>query len=374
MAQRVTLFLSGDVMTGRGVDQILPHPSDPAIHEPYVRDAREYVALAEATNGPIPRCDDPTYIWGDAIQELEKARTDARIINLETAVTCEDTHWKGKGINYRMHPGNIECLTAAGIDACVLANNHVLDYGYAGLRDTVTLLRRHGLETTGAGEDAASARRPALVNVDGQHVIVLSVGATSSGIPPAWVATTDRPGVDLIDGLSKDTASEIVERIRRIKRPGDVAVVSIHWGGNWGYDVDDGQVQFAHWLVDGGVDIVHGHSSHHPRPIEVYNGKLVLYGCGDLINDYEGISGHEQFRGDLALMYFPILDSVTGRLDELRLSPMQIVKMRLSGASREDAAWLAEMVGRASAPFDARVTLGAQNQLELSWKSRETRH
>ncbi|MPZ20501.1 MAG: hypothetical protein GEV06_21695 [Luteitalea sp.] len=371
MTQRLTLSLCGDVMTGRGVDQILPHPSDPAIHEPYVQDAREYVALAEAANGPIPRTGDPTYLWGDALDELDEAGPQVRIINLETAVTCEDSHWKGKGINYRMHPQNIECLTAARIDVCVLANNHVLDYGYAGLSDTVTLLRRHGLETTGAGENAAGARQPALVDVDGRRVILLSLGATSSGIPPAWAATTDRPGVDLIDDLSEDTARGIVERVRRVKRSGDIAVASIHWGSNWGYDIEDEQIQFAHWLVDGGVDIIYGHSSHHPRPIEVYNGKLVLYGCGDLINDYEGISGHEEFRGDLALMYFPIVDNTTGRLHELRLSPMQIVKMRLSHASAQDSAWLVDAVSRASAPFDSRVTLAAENRLELSWKSQE---
>jgi poly-gamma-glutamate capsule biosynthesis protein CapA/YwtB (metallophosphatase superfamily) len=268
-----------------------------------------------------------------------------------------------------MHPGNIECLTAAGIDVCALANNHVLDYGYAGLSDTVTLLRRHGLETTGAGENAASARQPALVDIDRRRAIVLSVGATSSGLPPVWAATTDRPGVDLIDDLSKEAATRIVERIQRIKRPDDVAVVSIHWGGNWGYDVDDGQVQFAHWLVDGGVDIVHGHSSHHPRPIEIYKAKLVLYGCGDLINDYEGISGHEEYRGDLALMYFPVVDSATGRLQELQLTVMQIAKMRLNRASAEDAAWLAEVIGGASASFGSRITLAGANRLALAWRS-----
>jgi poly-gamma-glutamate capsule biosynthesis protein CapA/YwtB (metallophosphatase superfamily) len=369
MTRHLTLFLCGDVMSGRGVDQILPHPSDPTIHEPYVHDAREYVALAEAASGPIPRSEDPASIWGDAVDELIKARPQARIINLETAVTCGNAYWKGKGINYRMHPQNVQCLTAVRIDVCVLANNHVLDYGRAGLSDTVTLLRRHGLETAGAGEDAASARRPALVDVEGCRVVVFSVGAASSGIPPAWAATTDRPGVDLIDDLSADAAAGIVERIRRVKRAGDIAVVSIHWGGNWGYEVDDAQVAFAHWLVDGGADIVHGHSSHHPRPIEVYNGKLVLYGCGDLINDYEGIGGHEQFRSDLVLMYFPIVDTGTGRLHQLRLSPMHLARMRLNHASTEDAAWLADVISLISAPFHSRATLGADNRLELSWRS-----
>src|SRR5689334_3911408 len=129
----VTLFVCGDVMTGRGVDQILAHPCPPEIHESYVRDARDYVDLAEEANGPIARPVAAAYIWGDALQELEHVAPDARIINLETSVTTSEDFWRGKGIHYRMHPQNVTCLVAAGVDVCVLANNHVLDYGRAGL-------------------------------------------------------------------------------------------------------------------------------------------------------------------------------------------------------------------------------------------------
>ncbi|MBI4510255.1 MAG: CapA family protein, partial [Deltaproteobacteria bacterium] len=122
----VSLFLCGDVMTGRGVDQILRHPSDPLLHEPAVQDAREYVALAEEKNGPVPRNVDDTYIWGDALAELARAAPHARLVNLETSVTRSEDAWP-KGINYRMHPANVGCLTAAKVDACILANNHVLD-------------------------------------------------------------------------------------------------------------------------------------------------------------------------------------------------------------------------------------------------------
>ncbi len=76
-------------------------------------------------------------------------------------------------------------------------------------------------------------------------------------------------------------------------------VVSIHWGGNWGYGIPGEQRQFAHRLIDqAGVDVVHGHYSHHAKGIEVYHDKLILYGCGDFLNDYEGISGQERFRGE----------------------------------------------------------------------------
>ncbi len=115
-------------MIGRGVDQILPSPCPPKLYEEYVSSAQEYVRLAEAASGPIPRPVDPSYIWGDALAELEAHAPDARIVNLETSVTRSETA-EHKAINYRVSPQNAECLRAAGIDCCALANNHVLDWG-----------------------------------------------------------------------------------------------------------------------------------------------------------------------------------------------------------------------------------------------------
>jgi poly-gamma-glutamate synthesis protein (capsule biosynthesis protein) len=365
-AGEVTLFLCGDVMTGRGVDQILGCPSAPAIHEPYVRDARDYVALAERASGPIPRPVDARYIWGDALPELERVTPDARIINLETSITRHAEYREDKGINYRMHPANVACLTAARIDVCALANNHVLDYGRAGLEETLATLAAAGLKTAGAGRDLAEAQRPAtLERPGGQRVIVFSLGAEASGIPPAWAATESEPGVAFLKNVSDRTADELIDRIGRVKRPGDVVVVSIHWGSNWGYRVPRAHVRFAHRLIDGGADIVHGHSPHHPRPIEVYRDKLVLYGCGDFINDYEGIPDHERFRDDLVLMYFPRVDSHTGHLIALRMVPMHIQKMRLNQASPAQADWLRATLTRISGAFRARADRATDGSLLL---------
>ena len=96
----ITLFLCGDVMTGRGIDQVLPHPNDPGLHEPYVRSALRYVELAEARNGPIEKPVGFPYIWGDTLGEFKRVSPDLRIINLETAVTSSDDR-APKGINYR---------------------------------------------------------------------------------------------------------------------------------------------------------------------------------------------------------------------------------------------------------------------------------
>jgi poly-gamma-glutamate capsule biosynthesis protein CapA/YwtB (metallophosphatase superfamily) len=350
--QTVTLFLCGDVMTGRGVDQILWHPNAPELREPYVRDARDYVELAEEVNGPIPRPVDAHYIWGDALDELDLVAPDARIINLETTITTSDHFWPRKAIHYRMHPAHIACLTAARIDLCALENNHVLDFGYPGLLDTLDTLRAAGIRTTGAGCDLADAQRPAIVDLtEGRRIIVFSLGAESSGVPPVWAATPKRAGVDFLANFSDRSADRLLERVSRVARSGDVVVASIHWGSNWGYAVPGSYARFAHRLLDGNIALVHGHSSHHPRPIEIYKHKLVLYGCGDFLSDYEGISGHEEYRGDLALMYFATIDVATGELVALLVTPMRIRKMRATRASRAEAQWLCETLSRASEGF-----------------------
>src|SRR6266550_4542307 len=99
----VRLFLCGEVMCGRGIDQVLAHPCSPEICEHYVRSAEGYVLLAEQANGPIPRRNGSSYVWGAALGQLERMQPDARIINLETAVTRSHDR-ANKGINYRVSP------------------------------------------------------------------------------------------------------------------------------------------------------------------------------------------------------------------------------------------------------------------------------
>ena len=132
-------------------------------------------------------------------------------------------------------------------------------------------------------------------------------------------------------------------------------VVSIHWGPTWGYDVTADEVRFAHRLIDGGVDVIHGHSSHHPRPVEVYRGRLVLYGCGDAINDYEGIRGYEQFRGELRLLYLASVTAGTGMLAALHMVPMQAKNMRLRHASTADSRWMRTTLEQASRRFGSQI-------------------
>jgi poly-gamma-glutamate capsule biosynthesis protein CapA/YwtB (metallophosphatase superfamily) len=363
----VTLFLCGNVMLGRGVDQILPHPGDPELRERAVRDARIYVDLAVDVNGSFPRPVDWSSPWGDALELLADAGCDSRIINLETSITTSSEFARGKAVHYRMHPANVRAVGVVQPDVCVLANNHVLDFGRPGLLETLDTLAAAGLPAAGAGRSLREAESPATVPTpsSGGRVVIFAFGTPSSGIPTDWAATEDRPGVHLITTLTDAAADQLCRRAADVRQPGDLVVVSAHWGSNWGYEVEADQVRFAHRLVAGGVDVVHGHSSHHPRPIEVYHGKLILYGCGDLINDYEGISGHERYRDDLRLLYLPRLDPSSGRLLQLEMAPLQARQLRLNRASEGDAEWLRTTLDKVSRRFGSRVDRTADGMLTL---------
>jgi poly-gamma-glutamate synthesis protein (capsule biosynthesis protein) len=361
------LLLTGDVMCGRGIDQILARPGDPTLHERWAHSALDYVRLAEARSGLLPRRAGPAYVWGEMLEVFGEA--DVRVVNLETAVTEVGDPWPAKGIHYRMHPENAGCLTAAGIDIAVAANNHVMDWSLPGLRRTLEVLGRARIRVAGAGVDHAAAWTPASVSTPEGRVLVVAAGSPSSGIPPAWAAGDDRPGVALIGDLSERTVEAVAAQVRSHARPADTVVVSLHWGPNWGYRLPEDHRRFARGLIDrAGVHLVHGHSSHHPLGMEVYRGHLILYGCGDLLTDYEGIRGHEGYRGELGALYLPDLEAGSGRLRRLLMVPTEVRRFRLVHPAAADARWLAGILDRESSALGARIEeADGSGRLELRW-------
>lgn len=365
--REVGLWLTGDVMTGRGIDQVLPHPGCPRLYESYMHSAAGYVALAERETGPIPWPVDPAYIWGDALAEVDGQAPALRLINLETAITTSDDA-QPKGIHYRMHPANRGVLEVARVAGAVLANNHVLDWGRGGLLETLAVLEAAGIRPVGAGRDRAEASAPQRFTVPGGGLRLLAYGLPSSGVPLGWAAGETQPGINVLPELSPEALKTVGDAVARGREPQELAVVSLHWGANWGYEIPEAHRAFAHRLIDeAGVDLVWGHSSHHVLGIEVHHGKLILYGCGDLINDYEGITGHELFREDLALLYFPTLKFVDGTLAQLTMVPLQRRHFRLNRASKADVDWLCRRLDREGRRFGTRVRRDARGWLHLAW-------
>jgi poly-gamma-glutamate capsule biosynthesis protein CapA/YwtB (metallophosphatase superfamily) len=104
--------------------------------------------------------------------------------------------------------------------------------------------------------------------------------------------------------------------------------------------------------------------------MEVYRDRLILYGCGDLINDYEGISGHERYRSDLRLLYLATVARHTGELVALRMFPMRARRLRLEQASLADTDWLTRRMDRISGPFGVGIVPGPDGALHLRRRSR----
>ena len=307
-------------------------------------------------------------LFRSALNELNRMQPEARIINLETSITRSEDY-APKGINYRMSPENAGCLVAAGIDCCALANNHILDWGRRGLLDTLSTLDQLRIKTAGAGRNLDQAKAPAVLDIAGKcRVLIFSLASVTSGISHSWAAGPESPGVNILTNLSETMANRIAEEISRTRKPHDIIIVSLHWGRNWGYEIAEEQRHFARALIDlADVSIIHGHSSHHAKAIEVYRNRLILYGCGDFLNDYEGIAGYDEYRDDLILMYFADVDLATRDLAALVLVPLQIRQFRLVHPLGQDTEWLQETLDYECRKFEARVLPTADGRFALSW-------
>lgn len=367
--ENLTLWLAGDVMTGRGIDQIQRHPGEPTLYESYVRDARDYVRLAEAVNGPVPAPVAPDYIWGEALAAIDQRQPELRLVNLETAITRADQPWPGKGINYRMHPANIGCLQAARLHCCGLANNHVLDWGRAGLQETLQTLQQAGIRCAGAGADAEAAQAPAVLPLaDGARLLVFAWATPDSGVPAEWAARAGSAGVALLPRLDEAAAQQVATQVARWRQPKDRVIVSMHWGGNWGVEVPRLHQQFSRRLIElGAADLVHGHSSHHPRPLEVYRGRLILYGCGDLINDYEGISTQGRLDPSAVCLYFVTLARASGELQRLEIVPMQLRRLQLVQAPPAARRSLQSLFESAGPKWSTRLQAQPDGSWQVAW-------
>src|SRR5581483_7768432 len=253
-------------------------------------------------------------------------------------------------------------------DVCGLANNHVLDWGRSGLVETLDALHAAGVRTAGAGRDAEEAARPAMLDTAaGVRVAVLAFGLPSSGIPSAWRVAPGCPGVARLPDLGAASVRAVAARADEARRAGARVVVSVHWGENWGYEVPDEERAFAWRLVDeAGADVVHGHSSHHPKAVEIHAGRPILYGCGDLVDDYEGIGGWEEFRPEVRALWLATLAAGTGRLERLDVVPLRIARLRLAHARAEERRWLAALLDRESGRYGARAEVRADGTIAVA--------
>lgn len=226
------LFLAGDVMLGRTLDALMPHPSDPQPLEGSAASPEAHLRRIESAYGhgiwPIA----PDDVWSKLLVELDWRKPDLRLINLECAVTASDD-LQPRPFPVRMHPRNLPFPQAIAPDFCSLANNHTLDWGVSGLRETRDVLERAGIATAGVGETLQQAQAPAVLQrSDGQRVLVFALTSLFAGWPMSWRAGIEKPGQWVLPAFTEAALTEVLAAIAMYRRDGDIVIVSAHWGGN----------------------------------------------------------------------------------------------------------------------------------------------
>ena len=361
-------------MLGRLIDQLFPvHVHEPSEARIVSSFSGSHAHLREYSS---------TSPWGNTLPLFEGV--DINIINLETSVTTSSRKWPDKVFNYRMHPENLRALRPAKVTYAGLANNHTLDFSEEGLRDTVNALKEAKIAFAGAGHTQNEAEAPAMLefpklpdregrDTDSKpHAVKIWA---ASDHPSDWFGV---PGFSLID-YSKQTRQRLKELISKPseedRMPMPLKVFSVHWGPNYSWQPSSAIRSFAHFLIDEcDIDIVHGHSSHHVQGVEVYKGKLIIYGCGDFVDDYALV---EEYRNDLSAVWRVsfVEDSQRLDLDRLEIFPTRIktFQAQLLRKGEPDFEWLRDKLSSLCADLGTAIEseTGDDHQLVIDLRSKE---
>lgn len=289
--ERITIGIAGDVMIGRLVNDCL---------------------------NEVPL----TYLWGDLLPLFKGC--DLNLINLEAALT-KSQEKVPKVFNFKADPNKVLALIDASIHLVNLANNHVLDYSEKGLLETLETLDRAHILHVGAGKNAHEAKQPVIVSRQGIRIGIL--GCTDN--EPSWIATQNQPGIRYIE---VGDLKAIEEDITKLRSQVDLLILSMHWGPNMRERPPAYFTDFAHRLIESGVDIIHGHSAHIFQGVEVYKEKLILYDTGDFVDDYYV---DPYLRNDRS--FFFVIEADKQGMLNLRLVPVLISNCQVNHAQGKDA-------------------------------------
>ena len=291
--------------------------------------------------------DDPAGVWGSTLPRLR--RLDGLVGNLEGCLSDGGTRWPEKTYYFRSPPSfAVPALEAAGTAFVSLANNHALDYRAPALRDTRTHLSEAGIAHAGAGPDADAALDPAVFDV--ADLTVAAFGLTDQSA--AFAATRADLGTAFarLDPSAAETRALVGDALdRAAARNPDLVVASLHWGPNWETEPRAVHEAFGRWLVDRGVDVVHGHSAHVLQGVEVYEGSPIVYDAGDFVDDYVSYRDRQGVYNKRSALFELIVRD--GDPDELRVVPTEIVDETATLADGEVAAWVRDAVAERSAPY-----------------------
>ena len=281
-----------------------------------------------------------SYPWGNILPLLKE--NDLNIINLETTLTKSKLAVP-KVFNFKSDPEHIETLVQGHIDVVTLANNHALDFSDEGLFETIKMLDNKNIKYVGAGVNENEARK--LIIIKKKNIRIGIIGYTDN--EPDWKAGKEKPGINFI---RVGDIERVKQDITRVRDKVDMLVVTLHWGPNMRQKPTQKFIDFAHSLVDNGVDIVHGHSAHIFQGIEVYKNKIIMYDTGDFVDDYMVTPG---LRNDTSFLFR--IYTTKERLEKIELIPVLISNMQVNIAPPNLALQILEKMKRLSAEFNTLV-------------------
>lgn len=207
------------------------------------------------------------------------ADADVLVGNLEGPITDERTpRDRSRTFYYKMPRVAGEAIARAGFRALSLANNHALDYGETGMRDTLATVRELGMHPFGAGGDEATARRGVVYDLGSVRIGLLAYSASwRRMVTDGWYADGARGGVALLD---VPFGRSLADDLARMRRHADVVIVNVHWGRNY-RDVTAAQRRAGRFAIQHGADIVIGHHPHIAQGVELHDGKPIVYSLGN---------------------------------------------------------------------------------------------
>lgn len=229
--------------------------------------------------------------------------------NLESVVTDSQSA-ADKFINLSMESELFPQFVRIGFDSLSFANNHALDYGIEGLRDTLRVASEHKVRVVGAGENLAESVLGQIMERGGRRVAL--IGACST-LPNASAAGPHTPGIAplrvhysfRIDSTTLDESpgmapyvetravvadlERICEAVTCRKQESDLVIVHLHWGVPLGWaaatqnEIADYQRPVAHAIIDAGANLIIGHHPHVVQGVEFYKSAPILYSLGNFI-------------------------------------------------------------------------------------------
>ncbi len=275
---------------------------------------------------------------------------DLTVINLECALTSGVERWPGahKAYYFGAPPQAIDALREAGVDMVSLANNHVLDFGIGGLRETLELLHQHDMSFAGAGETLAEACSAAIVK---RHCMRFGMVAFCDH-QADFAASPERPGIAHID--SDDETGTITlfrNALERMQAQAvDWPILSLHWGPNMVFRPAPKFRRLARAAIIMGWKMVYGHSAHVFQGIELVQGCPIIYAAGDLVDDYH-VDPH--FMNDHQLLFELKFDGST--LRSIALHPVVIRHCQVRPADADQTLLIAKWMTRVSLEMGTRV-------------------